>query len=281
MKPRQSEDLKPRFSLLVCGVTGAVLWCALCQQTTFKPGQGQKEVWVGNKKAIQYPDEFREYGTNVYNIRFAREWRGAYLGPCPLPGGQMIGWRRFIADFGGGSVIEASRESAISTVSDDPVRPTLILHDDVDKAAFLEREQEAKRRAGYYSGYSGSPIVSFGLFAGYTNWNSNRIPVYDVGKLLSESEGRRRMAENALAERKRIEKAKQGERSAIEARTVEFLKARAKDGSAEASYDLGTRYLVGKGVEKDVPEAKRHFKRAAEQGHQAARAELGRLEKVE
>lgn len=261
---------------------------ALGQQTgTFRPGQGRTEVWVDNRKVFQYPDEFRQYGTNVYNIKFVREYwcpQPKTL-PVPLPKGHIrITWRKIVEDFGGGSIIEGERETVMRTPygywykTGMPHAPLLLLLNcEADKVVFLERERDAKSLGRY----TGDRIYSFGLPAGFTNWNSNRIPIYDVGKLLPEAEGRRRMAENAWAAREQSEKARQDERAAVEARTVEFLKTRARDGSAEASYDLGKRYLSGQGVKKDIEEAKRHFNRAAEQGHQAARTELERLERAE
>lgn len=257
---------------------------ALGQQTgTFRPGQGWTNVWVGNKQVVQYPDEFREYGTNVYNIRFAREWLASGgdrdwpyererrpRAPCPLPGGHVIGFSRFVADFSDGSIFEGWYGYQYREYRGGLL---LTLNAELDKATFLEMERRRKS--------SGQQLRCFGFAVGFTNWNSNRIPIYDVGRLMPEAEGKRRMVENARAAREQIEKAKEDEQASVESRTVEFLKTRARDGSEWACCELGKRYLSGKGVDKDIEEAKRLFKRAADRGHQAARAELERLERVE
>lgn len=58
---------------------------------------------------------------------------------------------------------------------------------------------------------------------------------------------------------------------------IHNLKAQAKAGDVEASYQLGEAYRQGKGIEKSIPEAFRWFGRAAEKGHAKAQYQLGKL----
>ena len=51
----------------------------------------------------------------------------------------------------------------------------------------------------------------------------------------------------------------------------EELKKNAEQGDADAQYNLGNAYLNGNGVEKDLEEAAKWFKKAADRGHKEAR----------
>lgn len=51
----------------------------------------------------------------------------------------------------------------------------------------------------------------------------------------------------------------------------------AGQGLALAEYSLGTMYEEGKGVQKDLAEAVRRYRRAAEQGIPASRERLGKI----
>ncbi|MCD8070178.1 MAG: hypothetical protein LUE08_02175 [Akkermansiaceae bacterium] len=51
----------------------------------------------------------------------------------------------------------------------------------------------------------------------------------------------------------------------------------AEQGNAEAQYRLGECYAEGEGVEKDVKEAVRWWRKAADQGHAEARMALHEL----
>lgn len=57
--------------------------------------------------------------------------------------------------------------------------------------------------------------------------------------------------------------------------TLRALRQDAEDGSVDAQFDLGNRYLHAFGVSKDVVEAREWFVRAADQGHPVAAYELG------
>lgn len=63
----------------------------------------------------------------------------------------------------------------------------------------------------------------------------------------------------------------------VDARVVQFLKERIADGSVDARYDLGVRYLEGRGVEKDQATARRLLTEAAERGHSDAKLRLAGL----
>lgn len=52
--------------------------------------------------------------------------------------------------------------------------------------------------------------------------------------------------------------------------TVEWYQKAADQGMAEAQYDLGVRYILGKGVKKDVNEGICLYRKAAAQGYQEA-----------
>ena len=54
-------------------------------------------------------------------------------------------------------------------------------------------------------------------------------------------------------------------------------KAKAKKGDRDAQYVLGRSYEVGQGQERDVYEAARWYRHAADQGHVNAQNGLGRL----
>lgn len=72
------------------------------------------------------------------------------------------------------------------------------------------------------------------------------------------------------AEQKRLKESAQ----AAEAKVVPFLKERVEGGSAEAAYDLGKRYEIGKGVAVDPKEARRLYLLAAERGNAEAKTWL-------
>lgn len=55
----------------------------------------------------------------------------------------------------------------------------------------------------------------------------------------------------------------------------EAIKAMAEQGNAEAQYNLGICYHEGEGVAKDVFEAVKWFRKAAEQGYPTAQSALG------
>src|SRR3989344_8666827 len=51
----------------------------------------------------------------------------------------------------------------------------------------------------------------------------------------------------------------------------------AKSGNVEAQYILGMMYRAGRGVPRDVNEARTRYQLAAEQGHPLAQFNLGRM----
>ena len=57
---------------------------------------------------------------------------------------------------------------------------------------------------------------------------------------------------------------------------VKQLGKAAKEGNAEDQFQLGYRYITGKGVPKDMVEAAKWLRKAAEQGHAIAQCNLGR-----
>ncbi len=61
-------------------------------------------------------------------------------------------------------------------------------------------------------------------------------------------------------------------------RAVEALRKRAEAGSASAQYELGVRYLTGKGVATNLVEARKWFEAAARQGDYWAKKKLAELE---
>lgn len=61
-------------------------------------------------------------------------------------------------------------------------------------------------------------------------------------------------------------------------RAVEALRKRAEAGSASAQYELGMRYLTGKGVTTNLVEARKWFEAAARQGDYWAKKKLAELE---
>jgi hypothetical protein len=63
-----------------------------------------------------------------------------------------------------------------------------------------------------------------------------------------------------------------GPRMPVETRT---LLSRAGAGDVDAEYKLGQAYLLGRGFEKDIPQAFKWYGRAAQQGHNGARYKLG------
>jgi len=71
------------------------------------------------------------------------------------------------------------------------------------------------------------------------------------------------------------------EKEAVLKRTIEFQKKRAEEGSMAAQYDLGKRYLMGDGLERDLAAARKWFEAAAKQGHEGAVARLEEVKKLE
>jgi TPR repeat protein len=58
----------------------------------------------------------------------------------------------------------------------------------------------------------------------------------------------------------------------VEMATVKFLAEQAEAGSARAKFDLGERYLAGRGVEADEPKGWGYIHAAADLGHEPAQA---------
>lgn len=59
-----------------------------------------------------------------------------------------------------------------------------------------------------------------------------------------------------------------------ERKIFEFHKKRAADGSATSQYEVGSRYLTGKGVEKNRVEALKWLEKSAKQGNKKAAQKL-------
>lgn len=57
----------------------------------------------------------------------------------------------------------------------------------------------------------------------------------------------------------------------------EFYKRRAEEGSDHAQYELGVRYLAGKGVDQNPKLGREWLEKAAKQGHKEATAKLAQL----
>ena len=57
----------------------------------------------------------------------------------------------------------------------------------------------------------------------------------------------------------------------------EFYKRRAEEGSDDAQYQLGVRYLAGKGTPKDEKLGREWLGKAAKQGHSLAKKQLAEL----
>jgi len=62
-----------------------------------------------------------------------------------------------------------------------------------------------------------------------------------------------------------------------EVKQFEFYKRRAEEGSDDAQYQLGMRYLAGKGTPPDEKLARECFEKAAKQGHKQAGQKLAEL----
>lgn len=69
------------------------------------------------------------------------------------------------------------------------------------------------------------------------------------------------------------------QKDAAEKKLIEWQKQRAQSGSDNAQYELGVRYLTGKGVEQNDAEAKKWLQKAAAQGHSQAKRKLEELNK--
>ena len=62
-----------------------------------------------------------------------------------------------------------------------------------------------------------------------------------------------------------------------EVKQFDFYKRRAEEGSDDAQYQLGVRYLAGKGTPPDEKLAREWFEKAAKQGHKQAGQKLAEL----
>jgi TPR repeat protein len=60
-----------------------------------------------------------------------------------------------------------------------------------------------------------------------------------------------------------------------EAKTARLFRQAAEQGHADAQYNLGVCYALGKGLEKDEAEAARLYAHAIAQGHADAQYNLG------
>jgi TPR repeat protein len=58
-------------------------------------------------------------------------------------------------------------------------------------------------------------------------------------------------------------------------RPVEEVKAKAKAGDAESQFELGRRFDKGEGLRRDLVEAVKWYRKAAEQNHAGAQNNLG------
>lgn len=118
-------------------------------------------------------------------------------------------------------------------------------------------------------------------------------PKWQVDALLKEREERQKQEREAkavkdaqiaaeekeaaglrAAEAKKIAEAK---KFAVDAKVAALYRKRADSGDADAQYELGLRYLAGKGVAKDEKEGRRFLELAAKQGHKQATAKLKTL----
>lgn len=68
------------------------------------------------------------------------------------------------------------------------------------------------------------------------------------------------------------------EKEAADKRVLEFQMKRAEVGSPTAQYELGMRYLTGKGVEKNLTEARKWLEAAAKQDNIWAKRKLKELD---
>ncbi|MBI4382782.1 MAG: SEL1-like repeat protein [Nitrospinae bacterium] len=57
------------------------------------------------------------------------------------------------------------------------------------------------------------------------------------------------------------------------------LRKKAGQGDADAQYNLGIMYQLGRGVEQDFDESTRWYRKAAERGHAEARREVEKLDR--
>ena len=88
------------------------------------------------------------------------------------------------------------------------------------------------------------------------------------------------MLAKGLAEQQATARAEQAAAQfATDAKTAAVWKRRADSGDAEAQFELANRYLAGKGVTRDVMEAKRLLNLASKQGHKGAAARLENMPK--
>ncbi len=94
---------------------------------------------------------------------------------------------------------------------------------------------------------------------------------------LAQLEEQQRLQSEQLAEKKRLEELRKKEDQ--DARTLEFLQGRAKQGSAAAACSLGIRYLKGDGVPVDTDLARKWLSTAAAGGNVEASNILATLQK--
>lgn len=77
--------------------------------------------------------------------------------------------------------------------------------------------------------------------------------------------------------RKRFTEEQRVKLAGADVKLLAFQRKRATDGEASAQFDLGLRYLTGKGVEKSDSEARVWLQKAAAQGHAKAKAKLAEI----
>ncbi|MDJ0871820.1 MAG: tetratricopeptide repeat protein, partial [Gammaproteobacteria bacterium] len=63
----------------------------------------------------------------------------------------------------------------------------------------------------------------------------------------------------------------------ILAASLQEVRELAEQGDAESQFELGTRYMSGKGLERDPGEAVKWYRKAAEQGYSKAQTNLAHL----
>lgn len=95
-------------------------------------------------------------------------------------------------------------------------------------------------------------------------------PPETIRKVVSESSEETALAIKTAEANRVIAEAKQKKQeklTSVEAKAAAFLRQRVQGGSSEAAYDLALRFIVGKGVDRDIEEARRLMVTASQKGH--------------
>ncbi|MHC1762906.1 MAG: tetratricopeptide repeat protein [Verrucomicrobiia bacterium] len=213
--------------------------------------------WTSNAAEKMGPLDYREVGGVVYEVSQVQRLRTTEALASRYGINRQTSAARVLPnwEFINGRVIQVLPNGLLLSGGNSPV--LLRNHPSQSVITEADRVSVAAMRIGRYTYRN-----AFGASA--------TIPEYDFGKPV-DPPGR------GVSQLKRMAESQDPDEP--ERRVVEFQKKRAAEGSVEAAFELGKRYLEGRGVDKDADQARRYLQQAAAGDHKEAKALLASMPK--